>query len=215
MTSSLAAIHVAKKQLGLDEDTYRAKLTNITGKPSAKDMTEAERQKVLTVLRNEGFTPAENAWRPVDRPKLTGRFAAKLQALWIAAHNLAIVENRDDGALIAFVKRQTGIDHVRFLRFPDDARKAVEALKAWIARAGGVDWSDGKLRPDYARADGYKIAWAQWRKLNPHATSTSAFLAAVKELTGVPVDQCSKGDWITVMNAFGRRVRATKRKARA
>ncbi len=53
MTSSIAAIHVAKKQLGLDDDTYRAKLTNITGKASVKDMTEAERQKVLTVFRNE------------------------------------------------------------------------------------------------------------------------------------------------------------------
>lgn len=29
MTSSIAAIHVAKKSLGLDEDTYRAKLQNI------------------------------------------------------------------------------------------------------------------------------------------------------------------------------------------
>ncbi|RVN34516.1 gp16 family protein [Sinorhizobium meliloti] len=212
---SLAAIHVAKKQLGLDDDTYRSKLTNITGKASAKDMTEDERQKVLTVFRDEGFAVAENGRRPDGRPKLTGRFAAKLQALWIAAHNLGIVENRDDAALIAFVKRQTGIDHVRFLKFPDDARKAVEALKAWIARVGGVDWSDGKLRPHYTRTDGYKIAWAQWRKLNPHATSTSAFLAAVKELTGIPVDQCSKDDWITVMNAFGRRVRATKRKAGA
>ncbi|RVG94861.1 regulatory protein GemA [Sinorhizobium meliloti] len=213
MSRSLVAIHVAKKQLGLDDDTYRAKLNNLTGKTSAKDMTEEERQSVLTVFRNEDSKPRENNRRPDGRAKLTGRFAAKLQALWIAAHNLGIVQNRDDAALIAFVKRQTGIDHVRFLKFPDDARKAVEALKAWIVRVGGVDWSDGKLRPDYARTDGYKIAWAQWLKLNPHATSTSAFLTAVNELTGVPVDQCSKDDWITVMNAFGRRVRATKRKA--
>nr|WP_325176349.1 regulatory protein GemA [Sinorhizobium medicae] len=148
--------------------------------------------------------------RPDGRPQLTGRFAAKLQALWIAAHNLGIVKNRDDAALITFVKRQTGIDHVRFLRFPDDARKAVEALKGWIAREGGVDWSDGKLLPDYARADGYKIAWAQWRKLNPHAIGTSSFLTAVDELTGMPIDRCSRSDWITVMNAFGRRIRAKK-----
>ncbi|MGX1259821.1 gp16 family protein [Sinorhizobium fredii] len=208
MTSSIAAIHVAKKQLGLDDDTYRAKLANITGKASAKDMTENERQRVLTVFRNEGFRPAEAERRPDGRQKLTGRFAGKLQALWIAGYNLGIVENRDDAALIAFVKRQTGIDHVRFLKFPDDARKAVEALKAWIAREGGVEWSNADAFSDYTRADGYKIAWAQWRKLNPHATSTSAFQSAVRELTGVPVDRCDKDGWITVMNAFGRRIRA-------
>ncbi|MEY9717880.1 hypothetical protein ABIA22_000370 [Sinorhizobium fredii] len=212
MTASIAAIHVAKKQLGLDDDTYRAKLTNITGKASAKDMTEEERQKVLTVFRNEGFRPAESARRPDGRQKLTGRFAAKLQALWIAGYNLGIVENRDDAALIAFVKRQTGIDHVRFLKFPEDARKAVEALKAWIAREGGVEWSNVEAFSDYARAEGYKIAWAQWRKLNPYATSTDAFRAAVAELTGAPVERCDKDGWITVMNAFGRRIRAASKR---
>ncbi|WP_085025570.1 gp16 family protein [Ensifer aridi] len=214
MTSSIAAMHVAKKQLGLDDDTYRAKLTNITGKASAKNMTEEERQKVLTVFRNEGFKPAENAPRSDGRAKLSGRYAAKLQALWIAGYNLGLVENRDDAALVAFVKRQTGIDHVRFLRFPDDARKAVEALKGWIARAGGVEWSDAAIVSDYARVDGFKIAWAQWRKLggNPHANSVGAFHAEVKALTGVPVDRCGKEGWITVMNAFGQRIRAAKTK---
>ncbi|WP_164835019.1 regulatory protein GemA [Sinorhizobium meliloti] len=211
--TAFAAIHLGLKRLGIEGDDARDLYERLTGRRSLRDMSPKQQEAVVEELRRLGFK--SDARRPDGRPKLTGRFAAKLQALWIAAHNLGIIENRDDAALIAFVKRQTGIDHVRFLKFPDDARKAVEALKAWIARVGGVDWSDGKLRPDYARADGYKIAWAQWRKLNPHATSTSAFLAAVKELTGVPVDQCSKADWITVMNAFGRRVRATKRKAGA
>ena len=58
MTSSIAAIHVAKKQLGLDEDTYRAKLRLIVGKDSTKAMSEAERQKVLEALRKDGFKPA-------------------------------------------------------------------------------------------------------------------------------------------------------------
>lgn len=211
--TALGAIHLGLKQLGIEGDDARDLYERLTGRRSLRDMSPKQQETVVDELRRLGFKAGGR--RPDGRPKLTGRFAAKLQALWIAAHNLGIVENRDDAALIAFVRRQTGIDHVRFLKFPDDARKAVEALKAWIARVGGVDWSDGKLRPDYARADGYKIAWAQWRTLHPHATSTLAFLAAVKELTGVSVDQCSKDDWIAVMNAFGRRVRATKRKAGA
>lgn len=203
-----AAIHVAKKQLGLDDDTYRAKLENITGKSSTKGMTDDERQAVLTVFRSEGFQRAPSAPRPNGRAKLTGRYAGKLQALWIACFNLGIVENRDDAALIAFVKRQTGIDHVRFIKFGDDAQKAIEALKAWMAREGGVVWSNVEAFSDYDRADGYKIAWAQWRKLYRPSTSSSAFLAAVKELTGVPVDRCTPNEWISVMNELGRRIRS-------
>lgn len=215
--NSTAAIHVAKKQFGLDDDTYQAKLKRITGKTSTKDMTEVERQQVLTVFRNEGFQPAPSAPRPNGRPKLTGRYAAKLQALWIAGHNLGIVQNPDDAALIAFVKRQTGLDAVRFLKLPEDARKAVEALKAWITRVGGVEWSDAEITSDYARADGFKIAWAQWRKLggNVNANSVGAFHATVKELAGVTVDRCDRDGWILVMNALGRRIRDAQSKGQA
>ena len=34
MSKSIAAMHVAKKQLGLDDDTYRAALLEATGKSS-------------------------------------------------------------------------------------------------------------------------------------------------------------------------------------
>ncbi len=212
MSSSLPAIHVGLKQLGIEGDDARDLYERLTGRRSLRDMSPKQQEAVVEELRRLGFKAGGR--RPDGRPKLTGRFSAKLQALWIAAHNLGIVEKRDDAALLAFVKRQTGIDHVRFLKFPDDARKAVEALKAWIAREGGVDWSNAEVVSEYARADGYKIAWAQWRKLNPRP-SRSVFHLAVQDMSGVLVERCTKNDWITVMNALGRRVRATKRKAGA
>ncbi|MGY5789078.1 gp16 family protein len=210
--TSIAAIHVAKKQLGLDEDTYRAKLQVITGKTSTKGMTEAEREKVLSVFRKEGFQPKSNR-RADGRLKLTGKFAGKLQALWIAAWNLGIVQNRDDAALVAFVERQTNIEHVRFLKHAADARRVIEALKGWIARAGGVDWSDTEIMPDHARADGFKIAWAQWLKLggNPHANSVHEFHQLVLQLTDTAVSVCDTKDWQTVMNELGRRIRGGRK----
>ena len=163
MTSSIAAIHVAKKQLGMDDDTYRAKLANITGKSSVKDMSEPERQKVLTVFRNDGFRPAES--KP-SAGKLTGPFAKKLQALWIAGYNLGVVSDRRDAALLAFVKRQTGLDAVRFLHHADDARAAIDGLKGWLRREAGVSFGNTNGQ-DWLAADGAKIAWAQWKILNP------------------------------------------------
>ena len=45
----------------------------------------------------------------------------------------------------AFVSRQSGIDAAAWMRDPADARKVIEALKDWCARAGvrfGKDYPD-------------------------------------------------------------------------
>ncbi|UWU13251.1 regulatory protein GemA [Rhizobium sullae] len=210
MTSSIAAIHVAKKQLGLDDETYRAKLSLITGKQSAKEMSESERQKVLTVFRNEGFSQSVVARRSNGRQKLSGKYAPKLQALWIAAWNLGIVRNRDDDALLAFVKRQTNIDHTRFLSYQDDARRAIEALKGWIAREAGVNWSNVEIGSSWQAREGFKIALAQWEKLGGEELRRpfSAFVTTVQSITGIFPQDMTDHDWIPVMNALGKRIRA-------
>ncbi len=208
MTSSLAAIHIARKQLGLDEYTYRAKLAKITGKSSAKDLSEAERQKVLAVFRNEGFAAATKGRQSSRRTRLSGRYAGKLQALWIAGWNLGVFRNRDDAALLAFVKRQTALDAIQFLRFPDDARKAIEAIKAILAREGGVDWSVNASTPDCTRSAGFKIAWAQWEKLHE---PNGLFWPMVRETASVPAGHYpTDQQWILVMNRLGERIRATR-----
>jgi phage gp16-like protein len=214
MTSSIAAIHVAKTQLGLDDDTYRAKLQNITGKTSAKAMSENERQKVLTVFRNEGFAPLGAGKRAGGRAKLSGKFAKKLQALWIAGYNLGTVRDRDDAALEAFVRRQTGIERERWLHHADDAERVIEALKGWIARDAGVTWSNAGLHPDsYMRQFGYKIANAQWAIVAPDAAKD--FWPVVTDLVNHDVlhRHLSDQEWITVMNWLGDRIRKDQPKA--
>ena len=52
-TKELAAIHMGKKQLGLDDEMYRNMLEDLTGKRSAGDMTQAERRKVLDEMRKD------------------------------------------------------------------------------------------------------------------------------------------------------------------
>lgn len=210
MTSSIAAIHVAKKQLGLDEETYRAKLSNITGKSSAKDMTEAERQKVLTVFRNDGFEASSKA----SQNGLQGKFAKKLQALWIAGYNLGVVRDRRDAALIAFVKRQTGLDHARFLHHADDARSAIEALKAWLQREAGVKFT-GHDNLDWMERDTAKIAWAQWKILHPEADRINrrGFDQTVATIIGQRVlylAAVTDREWQVVMNRFGEQIRSRK-----
>lgn len=208
MTTSLAAIHVAKKQLGLDDDTYRAKLRTITGKESARDLTEEERERVITQFRRDGFRT--NHRRKDGRLKLSGRFAPKLQALWIAAYNLGIVRNRDDAALVDFVRRQTGIDHIRFVKHGEDAAKAIEALKAMMTREASVKWRSATRGTaiDYQDADWFRIIQAQWVILHGKSDRI-AMWAEIDRLCGwsSAFKDIGARKAQIVMNEFGRRIR--------
>jgi phage gp16-like protein len=208
--SALAAIHVAKKQLGLDDDTLRDLYERVTGKRSAKEMSEGERGRVVEELRKSGFEAAGKAASKAPRKRLEGRFAKKLQALWISAWNLGLVQERDDTALIAFVKRQTGIDHVRFVRHPEDAAKAIEGVKGWMAREAGVDWTNSRFLPDWTQSDGFRIAAAQFRILHRRAPRFAAFRDLHQYLAASKLPDATSAtaaDWIEIMNGLGREIR--------
>lgn len=211
MSSSIVEIHILKKQLGLDDDTYRQKLVNIVGVPSTKLMTEEQRRMVLSVFRSEGFKPSM-VRRADGRLKLSGRFASKLQALWIAGWNLGIFTNRDDAALEAFVKRQTGLDAIRFCRDAVDARKAIEALKAILTRQGGVNWNSGTSLYAGEFPDLFRIAYAQHQLITAPAGHWLVFRELL-EKEKIATD-FTKAEWIEIMNILGERIRA-KRKAGA
>ena len=210
--TSISSIHVGFAQLGIADDDKRALYARVTGKDSLRAMTPAQHSAVLDELRRLGFKPM--AARPTGGRKFTGRYAGKLQALWIAAWNLGLVADRDDKALEAFIKRQTGLSSERFLRYAKDAAKVVEALKSWMTREAGIDWN--RAPQDWLAADGARIAWAQWKKLNPHADLVMrrgfdevAFAAAGR--AGLLVNLTPQ-DWIAVMNALGKRIRHARKK---
>lgn len=60
----LAAIHLAKRDLGLSEEDYRAALRNATGLESAGDMSDQQRGKVLAEMRRRGFQSAPRKPEP-------------------------------------------------------------------------------------------------------------------------------------------------------
>lgn len=53
--SLMAKLHIARKDLGLDEDTYRAMLENLTGKRSAADCTDRQLVMLVAALRKRGW----------------------------------------------------------------------------------------------------------------------------------------------------------------
>ena len=66
--SELAAIHCAKKELGLDDDTYRDMLWSIARVRSAGDLDWTGRKRVLDHLKSRGAGRAtKNQWAFIDR----------------------------------------------------------------------------------------------------------------------------------------------------
>ncbi|MDP1980497.1 gp16 family protein [Undibacterium sp.] len=53
--AELAQIHIAKVQLAMADDTYRALLKRVAGKESSKDLTWQERKTLLDEFKRLGF----------------------------------------------------------------------------------------------------------------------------------------------------------------
>ena len=132
----IRAIHALKKSAGLTDDDYRGLLKDRYRVASSKDLSESAAGGLIEQLKELGGQAGSR--RPKDTA--SGKYASVLRALWLSAYNLAIVRDHDDRALIAFVQRQTGVSHTRFLTEEAEGAKAIEALKSWIARETGITW---------------------------------------------------------------------------
>lgn len=82
-SANLAKIHIAKKQLGMDDATYRAMLQLHGGVSSSKDLTPLGAAKVLQHLEQAGFKPkAPNKGKrpnpPANRRALISKIEAQL-----------------------------------------------------------------------------------------------------------------------------------------
>lgn len=98
--SSLAKIHIAKAQLGLDDDTYRAILARVAGVRSAKDLSPRQIGAVIAEFERLGWVPkvAQKTSRAkpkpaADRRKLVSKieaFLAEASRPWGYADGMAL-----------------------------------------------------------------------------------------------------------------------------
>lgn len=129
-TALIALIHVAKRDLGMDDSTYRAALTTATQKASTKDMTAQELQAVLDHLKRKGFQIKPKAG---TRPLADDAQSKKIRVLWLEMHAQGIVKAPGEASLAAYVKRLTKVDALQWLS-TDQASTVIETLKKWQRR---------------------------------------------------------------------------------
>lgn len=78
----LAQIHIAKSDLGLDDDTYRAMLMDVAGVDSASKLNAKQRRAVLERFESKGWVNKKQKGRPKtvspDRAPLIRKIGALL-----------------------------------------------------------------------------------------------------------------------------------------
>lgn len=135
---TIRLIHVARRDLQMAEDTYRAIVAQYAaGKTSCSDCNLDELETILAHMKRAGFKikptkskPTKS--KPTERPLDMADESRKVRALWLLLHRLGAVHDPSEKALASYVKRQAGVDDLRWA-----GRKMyplIEGLKAWAKR---------------------------------------------------------------------------------
>lgn len=131
-TAELAQIHVAKKQLGLDDDTYRAILWTVGRVRSAKDLDWTGRKALLEHFKAKGWKPAPPKAAKAVKP-VSGGQDGLIRALWSELHAAGKVRDPSDAALGSWLARNKWPQRTEWLN-GHQVTQAIEALKKWLAR---------------------------------------------------------------------------------
>jgi len=127
----MALLHIAKKQLGLDDETYRDVLSVQAGVESAKDLDIAGFARVMGRFEELGFRSKRPNRRPADDDldianAITERQQGYIQ--WLFSR-VGMTSTRQQ---TGFCRRQ--LDGQLWPQSRDDARVIIESLKKMVAR---------------------------------------------------------------------------------
>lgn len=139
----LTLVHVGRRELGLDEEDYRALLESVTGSRSAKGLKAAQLEAVVTAMKGLGFKVKGNTTgrrSPPSAAHVQAPEVRKLRAIWITMKNDGLLHDGSEDALGSFIRRMTananggaGINRAEWLT-SIQAERVLEALKKWHIR---------------------------------------------------------------------------------
>lgn len=159
-------IHVARRDLGMDEPTYRTVLLSAGKSESLSGMSVSNMQAVLERLKKDGFKVRPKA---SSRPLATAPEASKVRALWLFLYELGEVRDPSEKALVAYVSRIAKVDDLRWshgsrqvnAEFKDRSELLIETLKKWAMRI-----LPGKVMELLAQAKTIALAPAEVEQIN-------------------------------------------------
>lgn len=137
-TSLIKLIHVARRNLQLDDDTYRAALREVTGKTSCRELSVGKLEEVLKSLEDKGFKRTRP--RSAARRHRETDMGKKVRHIWHQMFKDGFISDGSDAALDAFVARMTiktndgqGIASLAWCK-AEHLLQVLESLKQWHMR---------------------------------------------------------------------------------
>ncbi|ALC15638.1 hypothetical protein DSOUD_0851 [Desulfuromonas soudanensis] len=146
-------IHVAKGELGIDDDTYRDMLQEMFGAGSSKDLSAAEADDLLEEFKARGFRvvsrhPRPAKKRPQGKNVVHLASAAEIDKLNAVA---SLIRWRVANGLALFLEKRLAIKGGR-VRTAREAYLAIEALKKMfengMVKAHGPEWWTMRHAPE-------------------------------------------------------------------
>jgi len=123
-------IHVAKRELQMDEETYRQLLNTYSGVESLREMDIKQLNQILDAMKKIGFKV-----RTQKKEKLTATDdqSKKIRSLWLEMADAGFIRDRSERAINVYVHRITGVSRLDWLN-TSAASRVIETLKKWQAR---------------------------------------------------------------------------------
>ena len=136
-TRDLAQIHCLKRDLALEQEAYEDCCGQVVaGTCSSISFDAAQRRALIALLqRRKGPHKPQRPTRSKKTrlPRNARPQYRKIVALWITLGHEGVIRDPSDQALQTYIKRMTGVDHLRWLDI-EQASTVIESLKQWQAR---------------------------------------------------------------------------------
>lgn len=137
----ITLIHVARAELGMQDEDYRKMLADMPalgGRTSSADLGIKGLELVLEALKAKGFKPRPKTTTAKPATTHTRALADDAQSrlirsLWIQLHDAGAVKNPSEAALAHYVCRIAKIEALQWLN-TQQASQVIETLKKWLSR---------------------------------------------------------------------------------
>jgi len=150
----LAKIHIARKELAIDEDSYRQIIRDIGGADSGSsaDLDMAGRRRVLQHFRDKGWRSKVKGKRAPAKAAsgktimASDRQVCLIRCIWISLSHAGIVKDGGEQALRTWIRSMTRRYHPQHVGYSAPeflphrvAVVVIENLKKWAERCD-VKW---------------------------------------------------------------------------
>ena len=128
----VAKIHIAKKDLALTDDSYRAVLYQATNKDSCRDMNISELNQVISVFKKYGWKPKRVIPQKSHNPQVR-----MVYRLWWMLAEYGVVKSKSRSACQHWFNRTIACTPIEWASV-GDLVLAIERLKQWGRRVGNA-----------------------------------------------------------------------------